>query len=77
MFSFKSSHRRCSVKKVFLKISQISKENTCVEVFFNKVAGLQACNFIKKILQYRYFPVKFAKLFKTPILKNICELLLL
>ena len=32
MFSFKSSHRRCSVKKVFLKISQISQENTCVGV---------------------------------------------
>ena len=32
MFSFKSSHRRCSVKKVFLKISQISRENTCVGV---------------------------------------------
>ena len=39
--------RWCSVKKVFLEISQNLQENTCVRVFFNKVAGL-ACNFIKK-----------------------------
>ena len=32
MFSFKSGHRTCSVKKVFSKISQISQENTCVGV---------------------------------------------
>ena len=34
MFCFKSGHWRCSVKKVFLKISQISQENTCVTVSF-------------------------------------------
>ena len=28
----RSSHRRCSVKKVFLKISQISQKNSCVGV---------------------------------------------
>ena len=33
--------------------------------------------FIKKRLQYRYFPVKFAKFIKTPILNNICERLFL
>ena len=27
---FRSSHGRCSVKIVFLKISQISQENTCI-----------------------------------------------
>ena len=33
----------CSVKKVFLKISQNSQENTCVcqSFFFNKVVGLR------------------------------------
>ena len=30
----------CSVKKVFLEISQNSQENTCTRVsFFNQVAG--------------------------------------
>ena len=35
-------------KKVFLKILQTSQENTCVGVFFNKVAGLQAADFFRK-----------------------------
>ena len=38
-------------------------EKTCVGVFFNKVAGPQNSNFIKKRLQHRFFPAKFAKLF--------------
>ena len=45
--------------------------------FLNKVAGIKALNFIKKSLQREFFPVKFAKFFRTPILKNICEWLLL
>ena len=49
----KSSHRRCSVKKVFYS------------------------NLIKERLQYRRFPVKFATFFRTTILKNICQRLLL
>ena len=36
----------------------ISQENNCVGVFFNKVAGSQNFNFIKKRLQQRFFPVK-------------------
>ena len=39
--SSRSSHqRRCSVKKVLLKILQISQANTCVWVSFNKIASL-------------------------------------
>ena len=34
-----------------------------LESLFNKVAGLQACNFIKKRLQNRCFPVKFVNFF--------------
>ena len=34
-------------------------------------------NFIKKRLQHRCFPEKFAKYLRTPILKNIFEWLLL
>ena len=40
---------------------------------FNKVANIQACNFIKKRLQHRHFPVKFEKFLRTPVSKNICE----
>ena len=35
-------------KKVFLKLSQTSQENTCVGDFFNKVAGLQSASFLKR-----------------------------
>ena len=45
----------CSLKKVFLKISQNSQENTRARVFFNKeVAGL------------RCFPLNFVKFLETP-----------
>ena len=43
------------------------------EFIYNKLAGLKPCNFIKKRLWYRCFPVNFAKFLKTPILMNIFE----
>ena len=33
-WSTRNSHRRCSIKKVFLEISQNSQENTCARVSF-------------------------------------------
>ena len=39
--------------------------------------GLKACDFIKKRLQDRCFPVSIVKFLRTPILKNICEWLFL
>ena len=42
-----------------------------------KFSTFQAYNFIKKKIQNRYFPVKFAKFLGTSILKNICQQLLL
>ena len=42
--------RRCSVKKVFLKISQKSQENACARASWPK-----ACNFIKKRLMAQVF----------------------
>ena len=32
-----------------------------LESVFNKVTGLQACNFVKKRFQYRCYYLKFAK----------------
>ena len=61
--------QRCSVKKMLLKPTQNSQENTCTGVS----EGLKACNFIKKRFQYRCFLVNFAKFLRTPLLKNICE----
>ena len=55
---FRSSHRRCSVKKVLLEISQ---ENTCARAsLFNKVAGLRsASNIIKKETLAHVFSYEF------------------
>ena len=38
---------------------------------------LLAFSFIKKRLKHKYFLLKFAKFFRTPILRNICKRLLL
>ena len=48
IYSFKKEPSpRCSVKKVFLEISQISQENMCKSLFFNKVASLRFCEILR------------------------------
>ena len=39
---------RCSVRKLFLEVSQKSQENTCARVSFLIKLQADACNFIKK-----------------------------
>ena len=73
--SFRSSRPELFCEKGVLKNSQNSQGNTCARLFFNKVAGLKACNFIKKRLQHGCFLVKFAKLLRAPILKKRLVLL--
>ena len=41
-----------------------------LESLLNKVVVLNVCNFIKKSLQHRCFPVKLAKIFRTPFLQS-------
>ena len=63
--------RRCSIKKVFLEISQNSQENTCTRVsFFNKVAGLRPVTLLKERVWHRCFPVNFAKFVEHLFLQN-------
>ena len=69
----RSNHPRCSIKKLLLKILLYSQENN----FRTLGQGLHVCNFIKKRLQHRCFPVNIAKFLRTSILNNICEQLLL
>ena len=54
-------------KKVFLKISQNSQQNTCARVsFFNKVAGLEPATFILKMRLWHWcFLMNFAKFLRT------------
>ena len=74
----KSSYPRCTVEKGVLKnFTNLTGKHLCWSLFFNKVAALRAFKFIKKKYQRSCFPVKFAKFFRTPTFKNICERLLL
>ena len=74
---FINCHWRCSLKKSVLKNFANFTGKHLLESLFDNVAGLKACNFIKKRLQHWYFPIKFPKFLRTSILKNICERLLL
>ena len=63
--SAKSSHRRCSIKKVFLKISENSQENTCVRASFLINLQAETCNFIKKETLTQVFSCEFSEIFKN------------
>ena len=66
---------RCSVKKVFLEISQDSQESTCARVSF--VVRPQPATLLKKGFWHRCFPVNLAKFLRTPFLKEHFRWLLL
>ena len=51
---------------VLKNFAMFTGKHLCWSLFFNKYAGLKACNFIKKRLQHKFFPVKFAKFLRTP-----------
>ena len=56
-------------KKAVLKnLAIFTGKYLCWSLFFNKNAGLQTCNFIKKKLQHMCFPKNIAKFLSTPIL---------
>ena len=59
------------MKKVFLKISQNSHENTCIEVFFNKNAALRIATLLKQRIQHCRFPMNFAKFLKTTFYRTL------
>ena len=42
-----------------------------LESLFNKVAGLMACNFIKKETPLQFFPENIAKILRTLFVWNI------
>ena len=73
--NFKSSHLQMFFKIDVLK--NVHKKTPVQELLFNIVSGLEDSSFIKKRFQHKYFLVNIAKFLRTPILKNICEWLLL
>ena len=78
---FFSLHIRSSYPEGFCKISvlkifaKFTGKHLCWSLF-NKFAG-QACNFIKKRLYHRCFPVKVMRFLRTPLVaaSDICSLI--
>ena len=65
------------IKRCSLKLRNIYWKMPVLGSLSNKVAGLKACNFIRKGPQHRFFLWNLRKFWRTPFLKNICERLLL
>ena len=74
--SREASARRCSVKNVFLKISQNSQDKTCARASF-LIKLLRPGSSSKKRLWHRCFPVNFTKFLRPPFLKSTSWRLLL
>ena len=65
-------------KKVVLKNFAIfTGKHLCWSFFWIELQTWRSLNFINKRLYHKCFPVNIAKILRTPILKNICERLLL
>ena len=61
--------RRCSVKKVFLKIlKKFTGKHLCQSHLNNKIAHLKPATSLKKRPQHGRFLVNFAKFLRTPFL---------
>ena len=57
IFPFRSSHRKCSIKKAVLIILNILRKTPPLESLFNKV---HLCNFIKKETQTQVFSCEYS-----------------
>ena len=64
---FRSSHWRCSIKKVFLRISQNSLENTRARASF---FSLRPATLLNKRLWHRCFHVSFGKVLRIRFFKE-------
>ena len=61
----RSSHRRCSVRKGFLRnFATVTGKRICQSLFLNKIAGW-ACNFIKKETLAQVFYCEFCEISKN------------
>ena len=74
LYSTEAVTRRCSAKKVFLKITRDSQEKQQrLSFFFNKDGGLKPATLRKKDPERLCFDVNFAKPLRTPFLQNNFE----
>ena len=76
--NFQSSHWQLFFKISALKNFAIfTRKHLFWSLFFNKVADLKVCNFIKKRLQHRRFPVNIARFSRTAFFTEHLRWLLL
>ena len=78
VIAFRSSNRRCSMKKdVFRNFTFFTEKHPWQVLFFNKVLGLRPATLLKKRLWHMCFPLNFAKFQRKPFLRNTFGRLLL
>ena len=56
--------------RCYQKFRNIQRKTPVLESLFNKVAGIQVCNFIKKRFEHGRSPVNIAKFLTASFLKN-------
>ena len=66
IFKSRSSHRRCSIKKIVLK-NLAKQENTCARACFLIKLQTSACNFIEKDTLGQVFSCEFFEIFKNTL----------
>ena len=67
----RSRHQRSSIKKDVLKnLTKFTGKHLCQSLFHTIKLQPEACNFIKKILWHRCFPVNFVKFSRINFLRN-------
>ena len=64
-------------KGILRNFAKFTGKHLCLNLFFNKVAGLRPATLFKKRLCHRCFPVNFAVFLRTPFLQNTSGRLLL
>ena len=70
--------KSCSIEKAVLKNFAIfTGKHLCWSLLLKECGLQKTCNFLKKILQHRRFPVNIVKFLRTRISMKICEQLLL
>ena len=65
MFLAEAVAQRCSVNKLFFKISQILQESTCARISFLIMLQADSLSFIKKETLAHVFSCKFYEIFKS------------
>ena len=63
--------------RCYYNLRKFYRKTLVLESLFNKVAGFQACKFIKKRLQHKCFSVKFVKFLRSPFFTEHLRCLLL